>query len=216
MIEEDTHLAGLSRLAEMHEVDRNGSRLELAQDDLQLARFDAVGDLIGQHLRYAEARDCCVDCRLRSRHREPRLYRDGQRRFRILPGEGPRIARPQSFEGYAGQPRQIGWRLRRAVSGQEGRAGAYDAMHVADMRGNQTAVRQRTDTNGDVDVIVDQVRIAIRQQQADIDRGKGREKFNDRRQHMQPAEYDGRRNNQIADGVGELAGGGTFGFADLF
>src|ERR1041385_6570066 len=80
-------------------------------------------------------------------------------------------------------------------------------MHVADMCGNETAVRQRTDTNGDVDVLVDQVRIAIRQQQADIDRGKGREKFHDRRQHMQPAEYDGRRNNQIADGVDKLPGG---------
>lgn len=55
MVEKDTHFAGQPCLTKMHQADRDGSWLEVPQNDLQVTGRDMIGDLIGQNLRHASA-----------------------------------------------------------------------------------------------------------------------------------------------------------------
>ena len=81
---------------------------------------------------------------------------------------------------------------------------------------DHAAVRQRADPRRHIDVVVEQVKVPVRQQQPDIDLRIGCEKVGDDGKDVQTAEEDRRRQDQFASGRLELAGGDPLGLVDLF
>jgi len=79
-------------------------------------------------------------------------------------------------------------RPRRAVLPHVPGARAHDAANLADTNRDEAAVRQRADTDRQVQVIVDQIERSVGQHQAHIDLRKGLQEIGRHRQDMQAAE----------------------------
>ena len=57
---------------------------------------------------------------------------------------------------------------------------------------------QRADAHSDVELITDKIGVTVRQHELHVDVREIREKFVHQRQHMEPPEYDRRRDGEIA------------------
>ena len=100
---------------------------------------------------------------------------------------------------------ELGRRRRDAMLYKIGRARAGDQADRADARCAERRVRERADTHADIEALFNQIDDAIDQKHA---RGNARESVQERsddRQHMQPAEHDGRGEGKLAARLGLLA-----------
>lgn len=84
------------------------------------------------------------------------------------------------------------------MPGEVSRAAAHHTLHKAHPRCDQAHIRQRTNAHRRIDVVVDEVHIAVAERQLHIDFGKGGKKVIDDRQNMQSTEDDGRSHDKIA------------------
>jgi len=84
------------------------------------------------------------------------------------------------------------------VSGKIGGTAAHHPAYRSDVRRNEGAVRERADAHRNVDAIVDEVEIAVREQEPDVDVGPSSEKLCDDRKDMQPAKNDRRGDDEVA------------------
>ena len=74
-------------------------------------------------------------------------------------------------EGHRGQRGEILRPFRDAVRGEIGGTAAHHAAHRADPGRDQSAVGERADAQSDVDMIVDEVKIAVGKHKPDVDLG---------------------------------------------
>ncbi len=101
------------------------------------------------------------------------------------------------------------------MSGEIGGAAAHHVAHRADPRRNQSAIRQRADAHGNVDVIVDQVEVAVGEDKPDIDLRPLGKKLGDDRQDMQPAKDHRRSDDEVASRRGMFPRRRALGLAHL-
>ena len=74
---------------------------------------------------------------------------------------------------------------------------------------------QRADAHRDIELVADQVGIAVGQHELHVDVREVREKFVHQRQHMQSPEHDRRRDGEIAARCEIFTRSGAFGVRDL-
>ncbi len=91
----------------------------------------------------------------------------------VGPPEGPDRPRDERIEGDTGEGRQIFRALGRAEARQQGWARAHHRWHGTHAGRDHAAVRQGADPHGHVDVILDQVKVAVREKKPDRDVGVG-------------------------------------------
>ena len=125
------------------------------------------------------------------------------------------LQRRKLVEGDCGQGGEILRPLRDAVRGEIGGTAAHHAAHRADPGRDKSAVGERADAQSYVDMIVDEVEIAVGKHQPHVDLGPLLKKLGDDRQNMQPAKDDRRGDDEIAPGRGALPGGRALGLAHL-
>ena len=106
--------------------------------------------------------------------------------------------------------------MRRALRGQQGRAGTRHPAHHPDGRGNHRAVGQLADAHRHIHMVINKVHIAVGQGEPDVDLGESRQKLGHHGQHMQAAEHDGGRHHQLTLGHGELPRRRALGLLHLF
>jgi len=153
----------------MDETDRQGRWLVLGEDNLNSIVRDRLCHLVGQDARDAEARGRSVDRRFRSVDGEAGAHGHAQFTLRLGVAEDPMLRRRERIKRYRGERRQVFWTFRRAVRGELGGTTANDAAHRADPRPNRRAIGKRADAHGNVDVIVDQVQVAVGEHKPDVD-----------------------------------------------
>src|SRR5437868_3891175 len=85
-----------------------------------------------------------------------------------------------------------------ACAGEVGGTPAKHSTYRTDRCRNERAIWQTTDTECNVDSVVDQVQVSIRQDQLDVDFGEGREEIVNDRQKVKAAEHDGGCNNDVS------------------
>jgi hypothetical protein len=104
-------------------------------------------------------------------------------------------------------PRKRGGRLHRSRAFQIGGGRHRHPPHLADFAGDQAGVRQGPDPHGDIEVLVDEVEVAVRKQEIDGDLRVGVEEGGDRGRHVPPAEDQRRRHGDpAAQGTGRGLG----------
>ncbi len=111
--------------------------------------------------------------------------------------------------------RKVGRRQRPTPAGEIIGAGADDPAHLADPPCGKAAIGERPDPQGDVDMIADEIDIAVAQRKLHVNLRKGRQKLRHHRRHMQPAEHQRRGKAEFAARGHELARDGPLGLADL-
>jgi len=104
-------------------------------------------------------------------------------------------------------PRERGGRLHRTGALQVGGGRHRHPPHLADLASHQAGVGQRTDPHGDIEVVVDQVEVPVRQQEIDGHLRMRVEEGRDRGRHVPPAEDQRRRHRDAAaQGTGDRLG----------
>jgi hypothetical protein len=93
---------------------------------------------------------------------------------------------------------QVGRRAGCAATLEIGRACHPQPPHLADRPRRQARIGERADAQGDVDALLDQVDVAVAQQQLDLDAVLGIEEAGDDRRDMAAAGLDRRGDAQQA------------------
>lgn len=177
------HVAG-----NVDELDRHRVELEGIQHDLELAGVDGLCNVIVQQLRESETANRGVDRRIGRRNLQPRRNGEDDQPACVRTPKAPVRREHRSVESHARHVRQICGRAGNPSFLEQSGTRAHDRTKCADSRRNQTAVGQSADTNRHVDVRFDQIDIAVRLRQRDIDLGKFVQEVQDLRQHVESPE----------------------------
>ena len=113
-----------------------------------------------------------------------------------------------------GRPRSSSGVVGRAVPRQQCRTRADDRAHRADARRDHRAVGQFADAHRQVDAVVHEVDVAIRQEQPDANVRKRHKEVGHHRQNVQPPELQRSRDDELPSGRDELADRFLFGDVD--
>src|SRR3984957_4011659 len=187
-------------------MDRQGLRFELLQHDLQLAFGNGSGDLIGDDVRDADACDGGVDRGFSRVDVEAARWAHGLAGAASLAREDPGRIAVQRGEGDAGEVDEIGKLLRHAVPGEVFRTSDDDAAYGADPGGYHAAVGQRADPPRPVDVVLRKIDVPVGQRHPDVDVRVGLQEVVDDPEHMEAAEGDRRREDELAPGRSVFSG----------
>lgn len=98
---------------------------------------------------------------------------------------------------------KVGGVVRRAAAGEIGGACHDDAAHAADPPRDECRVGEGADAHADVEVLLDEIDVAIVEKELRIDARMRVEEACQHRCHVPPAEYEGRRHpHEPAQGAG--------------
>jgi len=162
----------------------------------------------------SDARYCGIHRRFRGVDDQPRANVHG---FLLLSnGEHPGVGRRQHVECDAIVCRKICRPGRRAVRGKIFGGRADNPANVSNALGDEAAVRKVPDPDGDIDLLIQDMRNPVGQGHPQIDVGIGLEEICDDREDVKPAKRDGCGQRQFAPWRAVLAGGGTFRICDVF
>src|SRR5262249_46308798 len=89
-------------------------------------------------------------------------------------------------------------RLRSSVRGEVRGTAAHDAANLSDLRRDECAVWQRTHTDGQVDVLVEEVEYFVGERHVDVDLREIREELVDHRHDVQTTKDNGSRHHERA------------------
>ncbi len=213
-IQEGTALEGLDALRLVDEVD--GDRLGRggAQEGGDAAFGDGGGGLVGHQAGDAEAGGGGIEGGVGRVDGEAGADRD--RAGGGDAADGPAAMVLQAFEGDAVVVGQGFGGGGFAAAGEVGGSGADDPADLADLAGDQVAVGQAADADGDVHVSFDEVDHLVGEDEADGDFGVGGEEGVDDGRHVEFAEHDGGGDEELAAGGAVFAAGGAFGVGEVF
>src|SRR5262245_7720762 len=197
-LKEAAHLERQRPLACMKDVDGDRRRFVALQHDFELTLAHVPGNLIGKYVGQSNAGKRSIDGRLRGVDGEASEGANGFAMTLCALRERPCRSGSENGERHAAMLLEVGRCFWPAMSSEIGGARDTDAAYAPVPCRHHGAVGEVADTHRHVNVIVDEVDVAVREQDPDSDLGERGDEITHHRKYMQSAENDRRRERELA------------------